>query len=141
MRHYAGLMVDRDVIRRAYACSIMLGIRAGGHGVNVGIDELTEEYEATSWISFAVAKAMRAVMADLDIPAPGSLAEIEACAGVADVMCGSDPMLIDRDVTVLRSVTVDAVQAALACVADDDNLTGLLAQFPIDRLVVDAWAA
>lgn len=134
-------MVDRDVIRRAYACSIMLGIRAGGHAVNIGIDELAEEYEALSWTSFAVGKAMRVVMVDQQVPSPSSLAELEACSGLADVMCGSDPLLIDHDITTMRAETVASVRAAMALVSEDYDLMTLLDAFPVTRLLEDRWAA
>ena len=135
-------MLDRDAIRQAYARSLMLGIRAGGHAVNCREVSAAVEYEELSWQGFAVAKAFRAVLADLEIPAPVTLAEVEACAVIEDTMCGSEPALLNRDIAVIRQETVTAVMAALAQIVDRDDLLSLISDFPIARLVEDTpWAA
>ncbi len=141
MRRYSGLM-DRDTIRRAYSRSVMLGIQAGGHAVNIESPDLAVKYEAVSWQASAVSKALRAVLADLGIPAPATLAEVEACAGVDERMCGSDPVHIDRDLSVMRGLTADAIVDALGELAGDEGLLLLLADFPVTELLEETqWAA
>lgn len=134
--------MDRDVIRRAYACSIMLGIRAGGHAVNVDTTALAEEYETVSWRCFAAGKALRAVMADLRIPAPVTLDELAACAAIPDRMCGADPVVIDRDYFETKKLVGEALVTALGELVAEPGLLDLVADFPISELLEDmSWAA
>lgn len=134
--------MDRDVIRKAYARSIMLGIRAGGHAVNIGSDAGCMQYETISWQAFAVSKALRAVQAELGIPAPVTLAEIEACAAVPDVMCGSDGVLIDSDLAQAQRLTGEAVLMALGELVDHEHLLEMVAAFPVAEMIEEtSWAA
>jgi len=141
MRHYASFM-DREVIRRAYACSIMLGIRAGGHAVNVKIDDFSVDYETVSWRCFAVAKGLRAVMADLDIAAPVTLDELAACAGVEDRMCGSDLEVIESDLEDMKKAVGESIVEALAELVDNKPLLEMVSDFPVSELIEEiSWVA
>ena len=135
-------MDDRLVIQRAYAKTMILAVRAGGHAVNLEDPAAATVVEQLGWTSTAVAKALRAVLAERRIPAPASMHELEVVADIPDVICGSDPAVIAADLAHLHEAVCQSVEDAIEVIADDEEQMRLLADFPIDDLLeAEPWAA
>lgn len=134
--------MDQSVaIRRAYARSIMLAIRTGGHAVNVDDLDQSTLCERLSWLATAVAKALRALMAETGVAAPTSFYELEVCAGTPDVVCGSDFDAVDADLLHLYTLATEALNDVLEAVVDEPELLALLGEFPTNDLLEASWAA